>query len=109
MKSEPCVICHSSAELHVDERRNRHVTCPNCGGYIAADAFASQYVKLDQATQDSFAAWMVLTKHKPDRYLHKTRPLKNNPYSSAEGFEMVSISRIQSGNLDALTQKKQST
>jgi hypothetical protein len=103
---EPCVVCGSSAEVHVDERRNRHITCPTCGGYIAAEAFAIQYQKLEPAVQQDFAAWMISTKHKPDRYLHKTRPLKNNPYSSAEGFEMVSISRIQAGNFSLEHAKK---
>lgn len=97
MKSEPCIICGNAAEIHIDERRNRHVSCPTCGGYIAAEAFAPQYHKLDESVREAFAAWMISSSDKRDRYLHKTRPLKNNPYCAAEGFNLISISRIQSG------------
>ncbi len=100
MKSEPCVICKSSAELHVDDLRNHHVTCPKCGNYIAADSFGSPYMKLDEEIRHTFASWMVRTSDKPNRFLYKTRPLKSNPYSAAEGFNMVSITRIQSGTFE---------
>ncbi len=94
MNPEPCIICGNAAEIHVDERRNRHIVCPKCGGYIAADGFAPHYVKIEGTAREAFAAWMARTHDKPNRFLYKTRPLKSNPYSSRDGFEMLSVSRI---------------
>ncbi len=107
MNSENCAVCASSAELHVDERHNHHVSCPKCGGYIAAETFAQQFAKLDQSTQQTFAKWMGRNSSKPNRFLYKTKPLKSNPYSAADGFDMISISRIQSGTFDPEAKKEQ--
>lgn len=100
MKSEPCIICASTVEVHIDDLRNHHINCPQCGNYIATDGFSAPYQKLDELTRHNFADWMLRNKDKPNRFLFKTKPLKSNPYSAAEGFNMVSISRIQSGSLE---------
>ncbi len=106
LKSENCAVCDTSAELHVDERRNHHVSCPKCGGYIAAETFAQQFAKLEGTVQQTFAEWMGKNSAKPNRFLYKTKPLKSNPYSAADGFDMISISRIQSGTFDPEAKKE---
>ena len=92
--------------MHVDDLRNRHIVCPKCGNYIATDGFSGPYLKLDENLRQEFAAWMTRTSNKPDRFLYKTRPLKSNPYCAADGFNMVSISSIQSGSFDPEKREK---
>lgn len=96
MEPQSCVLCESSATVHVDERHNRHVGCPKCGSYIAAEDFGGYYVKLDPDHKSVFTDWMARKKGDEKRYLYKKQPLKNNAYGKRDGFRMISISQIKS-------------
>lgn len=99
MEPQTCILCKSPAILHFDERRNQHVSCAHCGSYIAAQTFAEHFAKIDPEPRSTFTAWMAQSKNDAKRYLFKTRPLKDNPYSKQDGFQLISIAQIKTNNV----------